>query len=87
MTTEENDSYEEHLKNFREEYKQYPQMQPMSKDQYEAAKAAEEAKMKAAEEAGTTHCHMMKQRKNMAIMDILCQKTSMKRQKQLKKLK
>ena len=56
MTTEEIDyslPYDEYLKNFREKYKQYPQMQPMSKDQFEAAKAAEEAKMKAAEEAGT----------------------------------
>ena len=52
MTTEEIDyslPYDEYLKNFREKYKQYPQMQPMSKDQYEAAKAT--SKMKAAEEA------------------------------------
>ena len=55
--------YEEYLKNFRKIYSKYPQMQPMSKDQYELAqakaaeeakkKAAEEAKKKAAEEAGT----------------------------------
>ena len=52
MTTEEIDyslPYDEYLKNFREKYKQYPQMQPMSKDQFEAAKAA--AEMKAAEKA------------------------------------
>ena len=58
MPTEENDySYEEYLKNFREAH--LPQERFMSKDQFEAAaklakmKAAEEAKMKAAEEAGT----------------------------------
>ena len=60
MPTEEIDyslPYDEYLKNFREKYKQYPQMQPMSKDQYEAAKATAEkqAKMKAAEEAGTAN--------------------------------
>ena len=66
MPTEEIDyslPYEEYLKNFRKIYSKYPQMQPMSREQYEAAakqakmKAAEEAakqaKMKAAEEAGT----------------------------------
>ena len=45
MTTEEIDysSYDEYLKNFREKYKQYPQMQPMSREQFEAAKAKKEA--------------------------------------------
>ena len=40
--------YEEYLKNFRKTHSKYPQMQPMSKDQYELAQA------KAAEEAGTS---------------------------------
>ena len=46
-------SYDEYLKNFRKTH--HPQAQAMSKDQYEFNKAAAEkqAKMKAAEEAGT----------------------------------
>src|SRR5574344_1231457 len=56
MTTEENDylPYEEYLKNFRKTH--HPRAQAMSEDQYEQmlAKAAEkQAKMNAAEEAGT----------------------------------
>lgn len=53
MTTEENDyslPYEEYLKNFRKTH--HPQERAMSKDEYEAA-AKKQAKMKAAEEAGT----------------------------------
>lgn len=60
---EEFETYEEYLKNFRKTYSKYPNMQPMSIDQFELAKknaekqakmkAAEEAEMKAAEEAGT----------------------------------
>lgn len=51
MTTEENDyslPYDEYLKNFRKTH--HPQERAMSKDEYEAAK---QAKMNAAEEAGT----------------------------------
>ena len=53
MTTEENDyslPYEEYLKNFRKTH--HPQERAMSRDQYKAA-AEKQAKMKAAEEAGT----------------------------------
>lgn len=59
MPTEE--TYEEYLDNFRKTYSKYPQTQPMSREQFEAAKATakmkaaeEAAKIKAAEEAGTT---------------------------------
>ena len=38
--------YEDYLKNFREKHKQYPQMQPMSEDQFNRAKAAEIASNK-----------------------------------------
>ena len=54
MTTEEIDyslPYDEYLKNFREKYKQYPQMQPMSKDQYELIQAREMAKANAGAES------------------------------------
>ena len=53
MTTEEIDyslPYEEYLKNFRKTH--HPQERAMSRDQYKAA-AEKQAKMKAAEEAGT----------------------------------
>ena len=56
MPTEENDyslPYEEYLKNFRKTH--LPQERAMSKEEYMRAKAAEEAKMKAAEEDGTAN--------------------------------
>ena len=55
MTTEEIDyslPYEEYLKNFRKTH--HPQERAMSRDQYKAA-AEKQAKMKAAEEAGTAN--------------------------------